>query len=59
MKLPIVLALAVISLLVPACTTVHNDPPATTTSTTETTETHAVHTPVGGAATTSTTVRSY
>lgn len=60
MKLPIFLCLAALALLMPACTTVHEDHerPVTTTSTTETTETRAVRTPVGGA-TTSTTVRSY
>jgi hypothetical protein len=57
MKLPVLLSLVALSLILPACSTEHDEPVATTTSTTETTETH-VHVPAS-AATTTTTVRSY
>jgi hypothetical protein len=57
MKVITLLALTAVAMLVPACTTeIHEDAPRT--STTTTTEERSVHTPVG-AATTSTTVRSY
>jgi len=56
MKLTILLALAGLSVVLPACTTVHNDP-APVTTTTETTETRSVRAPVSASSTT-TTVRS-
>jgi hypothetical protein len=54
-KLAILLSLAAVAAFLPACTTVEAPTP-TTTSTTETTEVHRA--PVGAASTT-TTVRSY